>query len=293
MSKPVISVIMTSYNNESYIGEAINSVLNQTFENFELIVVDDASNDKTDEIISNFSDSRLIYYKNANNQGFPAPNRNYGLEQAAGKYIALIDADDVWKKDKLEKQLELMKEYQIDAVCTNYIIKYERDQKLIQKKTYNNSFLVDLNTLLASNIIANSSILFRKSIINEIGNFCEDRNIIEDYDYWLRLAALKPNSILMHPEPLIYYRVHDEMTSKRDHARKWRMLKFVYENNKKYITSDLVTKRIEECDVRINEEMIKEKISKKQIMSAIRLMFTTNNHSFALYKRLFRRILRL
>lgn len=106
----LVSIIMPSYNTAKYISAAIESILNQTYENWELIIVDDCSTDNTDEILTEYAkkDSRIRYYKNEKNSG-AAVARNRALRQAKGKWVAFLDSDDLWEKDKLEKQICFMK----------------------------------------------------------------------------------------------------------------------------------------------------------------------------------------
>ena len=98
----LVSIIMPSFNTGRFIKKTINSVLNQTYKNWELIIVDDCSNDNTDEIVNNINDSRIRYFKNRSNVG-AALSRNKALKEARGKWIAFLDSDDLWEKDKLEK----------------------------------------------------------------------------------------------------------------------------------------------------------------------------------------------
>ena len=101
----LVSIIMPSYNTAKFISDSINSVLSQTYSNWELIIVDDCSSDNTDEIVSPFlSDKRIKYLKNEKNSG-AAVSRNYALREAKGKWIAFLDSDDLWEKDKLQKQI--------------------------------------------------------------------------------------------------------------------------------------------------------------------------------------------
>lgn len=106
--QPFVSVVMPSYNAEKYISEAIQSVIAQTYENWELLIIDDCSTDSTANIVKQFSDvdSRITLYSNPKNMGV-ALTRNKGMNLANGSWIALLDSDDVWHKDKLEKQIEL------------------------------------------------------------------------------------------------------------------------------------------------------------------------------------------
>ena len=105
MNKGLVSIIMPSYNTAKYIGESIRSVQNQTYENWELIIIDDCSTDNSEEILKKYSleDNRICYLKNEKNSG-AAVSRNRGLRKAKGKWIAFLDSDDLWDKEKLEKQ---------------------------------------------------------------------------------------------------------------------------------------------------------------------------------------------
>ena len=115
----LVSVIMPSYNTASYIEETVQSVLNQTYKNWELIIVDDCSTDETDDILSKFTDERIRIYKNENNSG-AAVSRNKALRVARGRWIAFLDSDDLWSPSKLEKQIAFMKTNGYSFSYTNY-----------------------------------------------------------------------------------------------------------------------------------------------------------------------------
>ena len=118
----LVSIIMPSYNTEQYIGESIKSVQAQTYENWELIIVDDCSTDNTDTAVEPFlSDERIRYLKNSRNSG-AAVSRNYALREAKGKWIAFLDSDDLWLPDKLEKQINFMTENNYKFTYTDYKI---------------------------------------------------------------------------------------------------------------------------------------------------------------------------
>lgn len=117
----LVSIIMPSYNTAKYISDSINSVLYQTYKNWELIIVDDCSTDNTDEVVKPFlSDNRIRYLKNEKNSG-AAVSRNYALREAKGKWIAFLDSDDLWEKDKLEKQISFMEKNGYKFSYTDYI----------------------------------------------------------------------------------------------------------------------------------------------------------------------------
>lgn len=118
--RDVVSVIMPSYNTAKYIAESIESVINQTYPHWELIIVDDCSTDDTDSVVAKYlSDERIRYLKNEKNSG-AAISRNYALREAKGKWIAFLDSDDVWLPEKLEKQIAFMVEKDCSFSYTNY-----------------------------------------------------------------------------------------------------------------------------------------------------------------------------
>lgn len=117
----LVSVIMPSYNTEKFVEMSINSVITQTYKNWELIIIDDYSTDNTDNVIYPLlNDNRIKYFKNSKNLG-AAISRNLGLREAKGKWIAFLDSDDLWLPDKLEKQIQFMKEHNYHFSYTNYI----------------------------------------------------------------------------------------------------------------------------------------------------------------------------
>ena len=118
----LVSIIMPSWNTARFIRESIDSVRNQTYTNWELLIVDDCSTDNTDEIVASYSDERIRYFKNKKNSG-AALTRNRALREARGEWIAVLDSDDLWTPEKLERQLQFMKE-------NNYVFSYHEYVKI-------------------------------------------------------------------------------------------------------------------------------------------------------------------
>lgn len=117
----LVSIITPSYNTGKYIAETIESVLNQTYTNFEMIIIDDCSNDDTDKVVKKYlKDKRIKYFKNDKNRG-AAISRNKALKMAKGKWVAFLDSDDLWEKDKLEKQINFMKNNNYNFSYASYI----------------------------------------------------------------------------------------------------------------------------------------------------------------------------
>ncbi len=135
MSK--ISIIMPVYNGEKFLREALNSVLEQTYTDWELLIINDNSNDSSDEIINKFMDQcdKIIYIKNVDNLGV-ATSRNIGIDKATGEFVAFIDCDDIWYVNKLEQQIEFVNMTYCDMTCTSYDLIDEKSNQIKQ-------FLID------------------------------------------------------------------------------------------------------------------------------------------------------
>lgn len=200
---PQVSVIIPVYNGEKTIRETIASVLNQTFTDFELIIINDGSADKTPEILENISDARIKIFSFPN-AGL-STSRNRGIDRASGKYIAFIDADDLWKPDKLEAQYQAL-EANIEAAVayswTDYID--ETGQFLRRGPHCNFSGNVYSKLLLADFIGSGSNPMIRTQVFSEVGKFNESLRYVEDWEMWLRLAARY--SFIVVPFVQVFYR---------------------------------------------------------------------------------------
>lgn len=115
---PKVSIIIPTYNSAKYIHDAIESVLNQTYQDFEIIVMDDGSIDNTKKVLRSYIESKKIRYFYQKNKG-PSAARNKGIREAKGEYIAFLGADDIWHKKKLEKSINFMNIYNFDWICTS------------------------------------------------------------------------------------------------------------------------------------------------------------------------------
>lgn len=124
----LVTIVMPSYNGEKYIAETIKSIQNQTYENWELLIVDDCSGDDTENVIKSFKDNRIRFFKNSHNSG-AAVSRNYALREAKGKWVAFLDSDDLWEPQKLERQLKFMCENDYKFTYTDYRIIYPNGEK--------------------------------------------------------------------------------------------------------------------------------------------------------------------
>lgn len=201
------SVVVVAYNHAKYIASTIESVLQQTYQDFEIIVLDDGSTDNTQDIVSSFSDKRIKYFYQENS-GLPACARNKGISLCTGKYIALLDGDDFWHNNKLEKCRQVLNDMpEVGLICNNEAIMY--GNKIIRYTSYG-PYVDQMykKLLLDGNCLHTSAVVIRRSIFFEDGNrFCEDKNLftVEDYEYWLRLSLRYKFYFI--PDVLTYYRV--------------------------------------------------------------------------------------
>lgn len=194
MKFPVVSIILPTYNGAMFVVDAIKSIIDQTFNEWELIIVDDGSMDETGKIVSSLAgkDDRIKYFKNDKNLGIQK-SLNRGLKEAKGEYIARIDDDDVWAdKDKLKEQIEFLennREYILVGTGTivvdengNEIVRYSLPEKDddIRKK------------ILSKNCFTHSSVIFWKDAVLKLGGYSEEKDTlhVEDYDLWLRLGRV-------------------------------------------------------------------------------------------------------
>lgn len=216
-NKPLVSVIIPVYNRKTFIVEAVESVLNQTYNKLELIIVDDGSDDCTYSKIKDkylyLQDQVKIRYFYQRNRGVSAA-RNVGIRESKGEYIAFLDSDDLWHRDKLEKQLEylsLNKEYSVSYTNEIWI---RRGKRVNPKKIHSKYSGWIYKKCLPLCIISPSSIILNREVIEVIGLFDENLPACEDYDYWLRLTAKYP--IYYHEEALITKRGgHNEQLSQK------------------------------------------------------------------------------
>lgn len=184
----LVSVIMPSYNRKETIGRAIQSVINQTYQNWELIIVDDASADDTEEAVNSFKDGRIIYLRNEVNRGANY-SRNKGIRNASGEYIAFLDSDNTWRQDKLEKQTKLIR-CGTDMVYSAYNFYNGNNCRKLPVLNYPVDFYDRrlCEVLTECNVVDTSTIIVRKSFLDEIGLFDEEMPRHQDYELAVRIA---------------------------------------------------------------------------------------------------------
>lgn len=189
----LVSVIMSAYNAEKYLKDAIDSILNQTYHNFEFIIINDGSKDKTLSIIESYTDERIKVISH-NNIGL-TKSLNVGLKNAKGKYIARIDADDISTPNRISLQVNYLEEQpEIALLGSNYCM-YDKKNKSIEYvaiPTSNNKLKKFL--AIRGTPFRHSSVMFRREIANELGGYNEKFRHAQDYEFWIRFAEKHPVS---------------------------------------------------------------------------------------------------
>ncbi|MEM9830573.1 MAG: glycosyltransferase [Bacteroidota bacterium] len=208
--EPVISVLMAVYNAEKYVAAAIESILNQSFKNFEFIILDDASTDSSKKIICGYQDERVRFIENKYNIGL-THSLNKGIALCKGRYIARMDADDISTPERLEKQVAFMETHPDIGVCGTWVYYLREDGKRNLWK-YPEEDRTIRTELLLYNRLAHPSVILRRSIvINHQLHYNPEFYTSQDYDLWVRMSCYCKLANLS--EPLVRYRHHNQSIS--------------------------------------------------------------------------------
>lgn len=218
MNSPLISVVIPAYNHERYVGDAVKSVLDQTMPDLELVVVNDGSTDRTGDVVQGYTDPRLRYYYQENQDAFNTINR--GISLAEGEYIAILNSDDMFTQDRLERLLKHCREE--DRVCTfSDVIPIDDENREFTDKQFgwnvwhrgNRDFFFSCDDLftafLHGNFMVTTSNLFMTAeAARRVGLFSPLR-YLHDYDYMFRMITIYGSRVsYLHDERLLYYRIH-------------------------------------------------------------------------------------
>ena len=212
ISAPLISVVMSVYNGEKYLRSSIDSILDQTYKNFEFIIINDGSTDSTKEIILSYDDPRICLIDNEENMGL-TKSLNKGLKIARGEYIARMDADDVSMPGRFESQIDFLNHHQDYAVVGTFLKVINEDSKVvftIEKPTQHADIREFLNK---DNCIGHGSAMIRKTCLQNVGFYDESIEKSQDYELWLRISQ---NYRLANiPQYLYMWRNHKENISEK------------------------------------------------------------------------------
>ena len=211
MNNPLVSIIMPAYNVEKYISDSINSVINQTYQNWELIVIDDCSSDRTRDIVKKFTlkDNRIKSIFTKQNSGKPAIAKNYAYDIVTGDFIAFLDSDDLWLKDKLEKQIRVLNgsDFKL-CYAGGYLIDENGNEIGSFLPKYDNGYI--FKKMLFRYEINNQSVLIKKDVFER---FNENITIGEDYNLFMNIIFR--HKVCNIKEKLIKYRIHKKSITKK------------------------------------------------------------------------------
>ncbi|MDD6571652.1 MAG: glycosyltransferase family 2 protein [Thermoflexaceae bacterium] len=187
-----VSIILPTYNRAHRVGKAIESVLKQTYTDFELLVIDDGSTDETEQVVTRYMDKRVHYYRMAENGG-QSKARNCGMQMAQYDYLAFEDSDDLWRPEKLKVQMETMQGAEQDVGMVYHKFRYDLgegrgmvlpDEKIPLERKSGNIY----EQLLWDNMVGMPTMLLKKECVNVVGGLDESLKCLEDYDFALRIA---------------------------------------------------------------------------------------------------------
>lgn len=216
------SVIMPAKNRERLIGSAIQSILDQTYRDFELIIIDDHSTDNTIEAVKKFDDPRIILLELTDTTG-PGAGRDFGIRRAQGDYIVMADSDDISKPNRLEKTKEFIDQNSCDLVYADIEVHNEDTGEVTLKTSQN----FDEEVLKRVNIITAPTVCFTRQVYLDCGGFNLEIRTSEDYDLWLTLAE-KGKKLCYLNETLVEMLVHsDNVTKSVDFEKRKSNLQFV------------------------------------------------------------------
>ncbi len=212
MKSPLISIVMNCHNGEKYLKDSLNSIINQTYENWELIFFDNISSDRSKKILDQFNDQRIKYYQSEKFINL-YDARNLAVEKCNGNFVSFLDTDDMWVQDKLEKQINFIKKnsnYKI--LYTNYYVLKNNEKKIMYKKELPSGFITQ--KLLDFYGIGINTAFLAKSIFEQY-NFKKDLNIIGDFDFFIQTS--KKFQIGYISDPLTFYRIHENSFTKKNY----------------------------------------------------------------------------
>ena len=204
MKKPLVSILMTIYNHESFLNKSIKSVINQTFKNWELIAIDNGSDDKSGEVLRKIRDKRIKKKYLKKNIG-RTNCLNYGLKFCKGKYIAILDSDDLARKNRITFQINRMKKNTNLWLTSSSYTKIDDRGRNLSKVLIKNNLKKNPRKILYNNIIAHSTVLFKKKLLEKIGKYPNKFQYAQDYAFYLK--AFKNYSIEIVKNDLVKLRM--------------------------------------------------------------------------------------
>lgn len=231
--KCLVSIVIPTYNHATFLKRALDSLISQTYPNWEALIVDNHSIDHTTELISSYNEKRFQHIKIHNN-GIIAMSRNEGIKQSKGKYVAFLDSDDWWDENKLFVSVEYLEKLDLDLIYhDSWLVKDMSDLRKEKFKTRKLNSPVFLDLLVRGNAIINSTVVLRSSIIKKVGLLDESRELIacEDYDFWLKVANVTDSFFKIEKCLGYYWYGGDNLSKNKNYAIQARIILRKYKSN--------------------------------------------------------------
>lgn len=299
---PEVSVILPTYNRAHLVRRAIKSVLDQTFRDFELIIVNDNSSDNTDDVIKKINDTRIKIIQNSINLG-PAGSRNIGIRNAQGTFISFIDSDDEWYPEKLRLQLETFARSDTKTgmvYCKSCLVKDGKTKPYLPYRSIKNKEGNILPDILRQSFIDTPAVLIRSSVFNTVDVFDEELKILEDYELFIRVASsynIKLTNEILLKSHYTKGGVNDK--SLDEHAK---ALEYIYRKNLNLYSANpsiIPDKQLQIADLYIRSGKVQEGINSlkeidsppnKKILAHLLIMTIENMNSLNMYRFLMRTV---
>lgn len=222
LSNSFVSIIIPTFNRSQLVERAIRSVLNQTYKNFELIIVDDGSTDDTELRLQQFTTNPSIHYYKKENSGVAAA-RNFGAAKAKGKWMAFLDSDDEWLAHKLQDQINFLQKNSELKIVYGEETWIRNGMRVNQKKHHKKSGGRIFERCLEQCLIAPSSVLLEKNLFDEFKGFDESFVVCEDYDLWIKISSQYEIGFIEHPLIIKYGGHEDQLSTKYFAMDMWRL----------------------------------------------------------------------
>jgi len=255
MTAPAVSILLPAYNAEKYLRETIDSLLQQTFTDFELLIINDGSTDNTEKIINSYTDGRIQYVKNEKNSGL-IYTLNKGIDLAKGEYIARMDADDICLPQRLEKQKDWLDSHPATDIAGCYvelIDEHNNSKGTSPLDTKTTTYSSIRKKISRDNCMSHPTVMMRSEIAKRYKYSIYQHNV-EDYDLWLRLC--RDNRVIEKvPEVLLLYRIH-AASIVSTHQRKKNFFFIHFKMKMKFLQHGLQNGRFTGFDLRVMFEAI-------------------------------------
>jgi glycosyltransferase involved in cell wall biosynthesis len=264
---PKVSVVMSVYNDESYIREAVESILNQSFKDFELIIINDGSTDRTREILSSYTDERIRLF-DQENRGLTI-SLNRGLSLAKGSYIARMDGDDISELDRFSEEVRFLEQNKKIGLVGTYAYRIDEKGRIVSLSKYKTTTEEIREDLWVDCSFCHSSVMFRKICTEEVGMYREKVGPSEDYDLWFRIAERFDVANL--PVPLQKFRINSQGVTV---ARRFEQLRYIMlvrllaEERKKYGRDSLERWSLEEISAILENFLPKTPENERTVLAS-------------------------